>query len=151
MAALKVLVNAALPCGTTSSITTAVSRATAGVATSFDVRVNDAYGNVLDTVYSAVYVSASPQNALSSPAIGFVIPTTTGVTQADPGGRYTATYTITRSGSYWVSAAVVDQAAGGLTATVVDDTGTVINSRIDSNISCCSSWALPWETGRLRV
>ena len=151
MAALKVLVNAALPCGTTSSITTAVSRATAGVATSFDVRVNDAYGNVLDTVYSAVYVSASPQNALSSPAIGFVIPTTTGVTQADPGGRYTATYTITRSGSYWVSAAVVDQAAGGLTATVVDDTGTVINSRIDTNISCCSSWALPWETGRLRV
>jgi hypothetical protein len=150
-AAAKVLVNAALPCGTTSSITTAVSRATAGLATSFDIRVNDAYGNILDSVYSALYLAASPQNALTSPAIGTVIPTATAVTQADPGGRYTATYTITRSGSYWVSAAVVDQAAGGLTATVVDDTGTVINSRLDANVSCCSSWALPWETGRLRV
>jgi hypothetical protein len=150
-AAIKLLVHGSLPCGTTSSITTPLSRATAGVATSFNVRLNDAYGNILDSVNSALYIAALPQNALTAPAIGFAVPTATDVSHADPGGRYTATYTITRSGSYWVTAAVLDQAAGGLSATAADSYGSIISSRIDPNISCCSSWSLPWSSGSLRL
>jgi hypothetical protein len=150
-AALKVLVHGGIPCATTSSITTALSRATAGMATSFNIRLNDAYGNVLDTLNNALYIVALPQNALTPPSVGSAIPTSTGVSHADPGGRYTATYTITRSGSYWVTASVVDQAAGGLTATVVDSVGSVVHSRIDPNLSCCSNWPVIWSADSFRV
>jgi hypothetical protein len=150
-AALKLLVHGGLPCGTTSSITTAISRATAGMATSFNIRLNDAYGNVLDSVNSAVYIAALPQSALTPPAVGAVIPSATGVSHADPGGRYTATYTLTQSGNYWVTAAVVDQAVGGLTATVTDLSGSVLHSRVDPSFSCCESWPLSWKDNMLKV
>jgi hypothetical protein len=150
-AALKILVHAAFPCGTTSSITSSLSRATAGMATSFNIRLNDAYGNILDSVHSALYIAAAPQNALTAPSVGSVIPSSTGVSHADPGGRYAATYTLTRSGSYWVTASVVDQASGGLTATIVDAVGNVVHSRIDPNVTCCTNWPVSWDSGRLRV
>jgi hypothetical protein len=65
------------------------------MATSFIIRLNDAYGNVLDTLNNALYMVALPRNALTPPSVGSAIPTSTGVSHADPGGRYTATYTIT--------------------------------------------------------
>jgi hypothetical protein len=150
-AALKLLIYPAHSCGTTSSITTSLSRTTAGLSTSFNVRINDAYGNILDSTHNAIYISAVPQSGVGVAAIGTVIPTATGVTQSDPAGRYTATYTLTQSGSYWVSAAVVDHASGGLTATVINDLNHVIHSRKDPSVSCCSDWDLPWGTGKLRV
>jgi hypothetical protein len=164
---LSVEVNHAVICASTSTIViaNAVSAITAGITGTFDMVVRDQFSNILDSDSDAILIKISLNTGSESAFYGSVVPTATGTSVADPKGRYSVSYVVTRAGTFSLAIAAVGGSGNGLMGSFfnnqffTDAAATRTFSSIDLNwgmdfpvsqIRSATGWSARW-TGFLRL